>query len=219
MPAPGFHRRRGAEGSQPCAPAVSAMNGWPRRACGDDAVVPTPSRRLVRFFRRRGLIDENAPRAYGFMPLCRGAFFVCFARSAMRTTRVELCGCSRAARACDMRMPAPSSHVGPFLRRGRGSRRGGAGLCARNRALYAKRAAQGGGDPFLDMATAVSGEGICYAPTSTCTTRSAPPKTKRNPTIGSTNFSQCVYFMSSMVSVAMTRPVGARYSMAYWPQL
>lgn len=79
MPAPGFHRRRGAEGSQPCAPAVSAMNGWPRRACGDDAVVPTPSRRLVRFFRRRGLIDENAPRAYGFMPLCRGAFFVCFA--------------------------------------------------------------------------------------------------------------------------------------------
>ena len=49
-----------------------------------------------------------------------------------------------------------------------------------------------------------------YAPTMTWTTKSAPPKTNRKPTIGRTNFNQCVYFMSSIVNVAMTRPVGAR---------
>lgn len=74
------------------------------------------------------------------------------------------------------------------------------------------------------MATAAMGSGFAfetksrssyagrkdYAPTMTWTTRSAPPKTNRKPTIGSTNFNQCVYFMSNMVSVAMTSPVGAR---------
>lgn len=74
------------------------------------------------------------------------------------------------------------------------------------------------------MATAAMGSGFAfetksrssyagwkdYAPTMTWMTRSAPPKTNRKPTIGSTNFNQCVYFMSNMVSVAMTSPVGAR---------
>jgi len=53
----------------------------------------------------------------------------------------------------------------------------------------------------------------------TCATSNSAPKPSTKPTIGSTKRTQWLKRMPSICVVASTRPVGARYSIAYCPQL
>lgn len=74
--------------------------------------------------------------------------------------------------------------------------------------------------PLLSLTRCLrGGSGGSHQIIITCTTSIRAPKPSTKPTMGSTNLTHWLNWMPSICRVTSTSPVGARNSMAYWPQL